>query len=977
MKKTLFLAVILIMLSILSLHSQTLKDLKKLTKSKTVKTIVDKTDNFFIPGIKSTYDISGKYINKKYEELWKETLIRFSQSYNVTDFNYAVSYGDNSTPYESKGNIKQAKSFAYYLADPTNTRQMPPEVKAQNFNYTGEILYATSSYKSSEKNFLKALEIYEKNNLTDSAYAVLTLSNLGLLYHTTGRYALAQEYTLKALHKRENSQNKIGYAASLNNLAVLYKDMGLYTDAEDYIIKAEDFLKKTGKEQTPEFAVVENNRAMIYSVIGKYKDAEKLLKNALKIASKEIREKSPNYVRMKINLAMLYQETKRFSEAEKIYLESIKIKKRRLGTKHPDYAVFLENTASLYMQMKQYDKVESLLTEAVGIFKDQFGKEHPSYAKSIFELALFYQTQDKIYEAEPLYEEALAIQQKKLGEHHPALTETKEHLAILYWQKNELKKAADTYHKSLSEYIYQINKFFPAMNEYEKTKFREKIHPKFVRYFNFAIFSCKDIPQVKADLYNFHVATKGLLLNSSRKVKSLILNSGDEKLITEYTNWQDTKNYLAKLYTYTDDELAEKGIDIDSVEQVVLNLEKNLSKESSVFKKSNSDVNPDYKQIASTLKLNEAAMEIIRLRNYNYLYPDDNITYIAAVLKNNGELPDIVFNTGGVKMETEYAEEYSASIHSGKEMSKFYDIYWKNIAPLTNGVKKIYASVDGVYNRVNINTIQLPSGNFLFDEKDIRFVTNTKDLLNKKTHGINSENAVLVGFPDYKDDLPDNLAQLPPLPGTKKEVELIKSLLKEKSWTVKEYTGTSAKEEVIKSVNSPYVLHLATHGYFIEENTVSADDSRSFGIEQMRAYQNPLLRSGLLFAGADKAILNLNTVDNKDKDDGILNAFEAMVLNLDETELVILSACQTGLGEIKNGEGVYGLQRSFQMAGASSVITSLWEVSDEGTQDLMSAFYKYWLKSGNKHDAFRKARAEIKEKYKYPFYWGAFVLVGN
>jgi len=102
-----------------------------------------------------------------------------------------------------------------------------------------------------------------------------------------------------------------------------------------------------------------------------------------------------------------------------------------------------------------------------------------------------------------------------------------------------------------------------------------------------------------------------------------------------------------------------------------------------------------------------------------------------------------------------------------------------------------------------------------------------------------------------------------------------------------------------------------------------------------------------------------------------------MVLNLDKTELVVLSACQTGLGEIKNGEGVYGLQRSFQMAGAASVITSLWEVSDEGTQDLMSAFYKYWLQSGNKHDAFRKARAEIKEKYKYPFYWGAFVLVGN
>ena len=137
------------------------------------------------------------------------------------------------------------------------------------------------------------------------------------------------------------------------------------------------------------------------------------------------------------------------------------------------------------------------------------------------------------------------------------------------------------------------------------------------------------------------------------------------------------------------------------------------------------------------------------------------------------------------------------------------------------------------------------------------------------------------------------------------------------------------------------------------------------------------MRAGLLLAGADKTVRQMNTKDNNDTEDGILNAYEAMILELDKTELVILSACQTGLGEIKNGEGVYGLQRAFQIAGASSIITSLWEVSDAGTQDLMSNFYNFWLKSENKHEAFRKAQLFIKEKYKYPFYWGAFVLVGK
>lgn len=963
---------------------QNWKDLKKITKSKTVKKItekskdvINKTEDIFTPKFKSTYDISQKYISEKYEKLWKETLIKFSQSYNVTDFNYAVSYGNNSTPYESKNNIKQAKSFAYYLANPTNTEEMPPKVKGQNYNYTGEIMYVSSNYKSSEKFFLKALNLYQKNRLTDSTFAILTISNLGLLYHTTGRYALAKEYTLKALKMREKSSDKTGYAASLNNLSVLYKDMGLYTDAEELIIHAENFLKKTNKDKTIKYAVVLNNHAMIYVMTGKFKESENLMKKALSIANEEIREKSPSYIRMKVNLALLYQLTKRYKEAEKIYLDAIKVKKKRMGTKHPDYAVLLSNTASLYQQIGRYDKVESLLKEAAEIFENQFGKEHPSYAKSIYELGLFYQLQNRTSEAEALYKEALTIQQKQLGEHHPALTETEEHLAILYWQKGELVQAAKMYHKALNEYIYQINTFFPAMNEYEKTKFWETIHPKFIRYYNFALDAYKEIPEITGILYNFHIATKGLLLNSSRKVKYQILHSGNSSLINEFNQWQDTKNYLAKLYTYTDDELKEKKIDIDSFETVVLNLEKDLTKKSSVFKGSNTNKSINYNQIASRLKPNEAAMEIIRLNRYNYLIPDkEKIAYIALVLKNNGKVPEIAINENGIKMETSDIEEYHKNIHSGKAMTNFNDYYWNFISPLTSGAKRIYASIDGIYNQVNINTVQLPSGKFLFDEKDIRFVTNTKDLLYDKLNP-KTKRAFLLGFPDYRLDLPDNLAQLPPLPGTQKEVEMIKSLLKKNYWTVNEYTKKTAKEEVVKHANNPYILHLATHGYFIKENTISADDTRSFGIEQVRAYKNPLLRSGLLFAGADKTILNLNTTDNKDKDDGILNAFEAMVLNLDKTELVVLSACQTGLGKIKNGEGVYGLQRSFQMAGAKSVITSLWEVSDKGTQDLMSAFYKYWLQSGNKHNAFRKARADIKEKYKYPFYWGAFILTGK
>ncbi|NPA44165.1 MAG: CHAT domain-containing protein [Chlorobi bacterium] len=970
--------IIVFFISIGNINSQSWKKLIQDNVNQKVKDRTSKIIDDISPNLTKHLGDSEKYVAKKFKKHWTETLTKFAESYDVTDFNYAISFGDNSTPYEAKENGKQARSFAYYLADPKSITDAPPKIKAQNYNYTGEILYVSHNYKSSEKSFLKAYKIYEENGLLDSAFASLTLSNLGLLYHTTGRYSLAEEFSKKALKKREATEEKTGYAASLNNIAVLYKDMGLYTEAEEYIIKAENHLKSKNEINSVKYAIVLNNRAMIYQMTGKYKDAEKLMKQSIKIASENIKEKSSTYVRLKVNLAQLYQLTHRYDEAEKIYLDALETQKIRMGKSSPDYAVLLRNTASLYQQMRRFDKVEDLLKDAVAIYKKQFGEEHPSYAQSIYELGVFYQSQNKLNSAEPLFAKALNIQKSKLGEHHPNIAKTLENTAILYWQKEDYNKSAEIFREAMNEYIYQINTFFPAMNDYEKTKFWDKIQPKFIRFYNFAVEAQNSVSEITEDVYNFHIATKALLLNSSRKVRNRILNSGDKTLIANYNNWQDTKNWLAKLYTYSSEELKEENINIDSLENVVKNLEKEITKKSEAFKDANEQRNIYYKDIAKNLKPNEAAIEIIRINSFSYLFPKKEIHYIALLVRNDNSIPKMTFMKEGDEMETTWSDEYQATVHSGKSMKPFYNYYWKNIAELTNSSdKKLYTSIDGIYNQVNINTVELPSGRHLLDSKDVQFVTNTKDILNFKNKKSNSHSAFLLAYPDYQLDLPDNLAKLSPLPGTKKEVETIENLLKTKSYKVKSVFGKDATEEVLKAVKNPYILHIATHGYFLENTTDNAEDTRAFGIEPMKAYENPLLRSGLLLAGADRAINEMNTKENKAKDDGILNAFEAMILDLDNTDLVILSACQTGLGEIKNGEGVYGLQRSFQIAGASSVITSLWEVSDEGTQDLMSSFYKHWLQSGNKHDAFRKAQLEIKEKYKYPFYWGAFVLVGE
>ena len=213
------------------------------------------------------------------------------------------------------------------------------------------------------------------------------------------------------------------------------------------------------------------------------------------------------------------------------------------------------------------------------------------------------------------------------------------------------------------------------------------------------------------------------------------------------------------------------------------------------------------------------------------------------------------------------------------------------------------------------------------------------------------------------------------MPGTEREVMGIDSLLLARNWRPVLHLGDAALEEALKAVQNPRVLHIATHGFFqadIERDRAGA----SLRSDASPPYQ-PLLRSGVLLAGAARTIEGKGASPaDRGLDDGILTAYEAMNMNLDRTELVVLSACETGLGQIRNGEGVYGLQRSFQVAGARYVLMSLWKVDDRATQMLMQQLYLEWIARGDVREAFRAAEQRLRAVFSQPYYWGAFVMIG-
>jgi CHAT domain-containing protein len=471
------------------------------------------------------------------------------------------------------------------------------------------------------------------------------------------------------------------------------------------------------------------------------------------------------------------------------------------------------------------------------------------------------------------------------------------------------------------------------------------------------------------DLYDYQIATKALLLNSTNKVKHVILASKNASLIKDYVTWLDQKETLARLYSYSKDELKIQKINLDSLEQAANAMEKTLSTRSADFSSSYATKKLSYKQIKILLTDTEAVVEIIHVKRFDQNFTKDS-KYAALVLTKASEVPKLVLLENGQQLDTRYSKFYRNAIQQRIADEYSYDQYWAPIEPELKGKKLVYISPDGTFNQLNLNTLKKPDADYVINRYDLVMIGNSKDLiaLKSKKAKVLKKNATLIGFPDYG---PGEIAVLP---GTKVEIDGISRLLKASGYQVKQFTQKVATEANLKSVKAPTLMHIATHGYFLQDVDEAGN---AFGISMENANDNPLLRSGLMLAGAGTTVSGTRMPNLESNDNGILTAYEAMNLNLEGTDLVVISACETGLGDIKAGEGVYGLQRAFLVAGADALIMSLWKVDDAATQQLMSNFYSNWLRLGNKQKAFKQAQLQLMTKYKDPYYWGAFVMMGQ
>jgi len=895
-------------------------------------------------------------------------LVKWKDKLDSTDFQYAVLVSDNagfSASKDAKDVFSQVLMGGSLYYKNSKGDAITDEDSARIDLEMGQIAYAARGYNLADKSFQRARVLFEKENLTGDFAYLKTITSQGLLYATMGRFTQAEEFTVKSLElgKKKFGDKGVGMATAYNNYGVLRVNLAQYSEAENDLENTLDLLKANNYTGTMPYAIVLNNKGMLLQTVGRYDEAEKLIREAITVADK-VDAKSRNGVKFQSNLALLYQQMGKYPEAETIYLGM----EKKLGKSNIDYASMLGNQAALYMVMGKEDKVEDLLKKAAGIYKSNLGEESPGYAKAASDLGNFYRYKERYTEAEPLLTRALVVREAALGKNHPLYVQSQEDMAILSWKTKLWDKAFMTYREVMDKSLAFINTYFPPMSEAEKTKYWDVLSPRFQRFYNFALEAQQQNPHVVEALYDYHIATKALLLNSTNKVKQSILASKDAVLIKDYNTWLDQKETLARLYAYSKQELSEQKINLDSIQRTANAMERKLSERSAAFSAGYAVQKIDNSQISSLLTDTEAVVEIVRVRQYTQKFTDE-ARYVAMIMTRGKEHPTVVTLDNGQQLETRYSKYYRNAIQQRMADEYSYDQYWSRLDSHLAGKKLVYFSPDGVYSQLNINTFKKPGGDYVLNRYDVVILGNSKDLAaikKKKTH-VAKKNATLVGFPDY------GTGDIAPLPGTKVELDAVAKSLKAAAYQVTQYMQKTATEANLKAVKGPALVHIATHGYFLKDVD---HGGTAFGVQLESAGDNPLLRSGLMLAGAATTASGKRAPSLESNDNGILTAYEAMNLNLEGTDLVILSACETGLGDVKAGEGVYGLQRAFLVAGADALIMSLWKVDDAATQQLMTGFYTNWLKLGNKQKAFKQAQLQLMTKYKDPYYWGAFVMMG-
>lgn len=880
------------------------------------------------------------------------------------------------------------------------------------------ILYTNMGlYERAEKVFLQSQQIRRKTVGKNHLEYGTTVGQLGLLYFYMGIHSKAMPLYKQALKIKYNQYGKKHpeYANTLLNIGLVHYTVGRYNEAENFLTEALAIYEQTVGKNHRFYANCLQNLAEVYVSIGRFSKASDFYFAAKKTFEKLLGKEHPSFANVLTGLGKLRMSQMKFLSAGNYFYESMLIYEKKLGSNNRNYFTNLLNLRVAYQQLDSVKIVDKY-------FKNLIPKAEELLAEDPLTLASIYQNEaltlyrKKDYrQAEKLLRKGLKLRRNTIGENNQAYTEALGNLAHFYSLTQHTAKAKKRYLQYADHMLKYLREQYPSMSEKDKNALLATNIPFIEDFKDFAARSAAKNMTLFEKLFSFHIMTKGLTLSFSQKMRSLVLDSGDSTMLGIYQQWVAHKEYLAKVYQLPKSTLTKRGLDLEKLAQKNNELETKLAKKYQDFSSQLLLKKVSWQEIQQNLKPDELAIEVIRTVNGLSKGVNYGIVLIAGAKQNTPKhllpRPRFILLKNGYQLDNRYLKYYRQTNKFKRKDKYSYAQYWQPIQEVIAQLmpklpSTIYFSADGCYNQINLKTLQNPKNKqYLIDLYKIHLVSSSKEIIALKQDpqtilDANSQ-AILIGRPLYKipkeqvkvnantstsnkrgdsyygtdrDQQRLGNANFSDLPGTEEEVVQINQLLLNEKWQTTTLIGKEAREQRIKQIFNPDILHIATHGFFIPNVP-----PQKFGLVNYNyslEYHGPMLRSGLILTGVSNP--QDMFVDKEEQvEDGILTAYEATNLRLEDTKLVVLSACETGLGDFRIGEGVYGLQRAFKIAGAQNIVMSLWKVDDQATQELMVSFYKNLLQFNNLRKAFRKAQQQLKKKYPHPHFWGAFVLLGR
>ena len=888
-----------------------------------------------------------------------------------------------------------------------------------NVFYIGLLTICAASYENTfqylkaESIYLQAGELLKKTSGEKSKDFTAFLHNLASLYYKTGQYDKAENFFIRAkeISKSMTGENDTTYATTLNSLAVLYETKGQYEKAEPLFIQSLAIRKKVLGEDHPEYANVLSNLAIYYKDLGQFEKAEPLFTRVLAIRKKTVGENHPDYANGLNNLAACLEDLGQYEKAESLYIKSGNIRKLIFGENHPDYAASLNNLAGLYTVLGEYSKAEPLLIKATAIWKNVLGENHPDYALSLNNLAAFYRKSQTQYpKAEMLYRQAIQLRKKLLGDQHPLYGDSETDLALLYTQMGQYTKAEPLLISGSTIFLQNITNTFSTLSEKEKASYLKNNISTLDVNTSFLYNNPMAVPEVIRNSLNLLLGFKSLALADTRLMLESVRNSKDTAIKRIFDSWLVQKKLLATQYSLSMDK---RIPGIKKIEEETEMLEKELNRRSAVFRKEQSALHISMSAIQQNLAADEAAIEFVRFKLYNKKN-SDSVMYAAYVFGKNDSVPHFVplcaedqlarffTKTGGAmgNIKSVYDSDTTGkNDHRAGTGDNLYALVFKPMLPFLKGIRKINYSPAGLLYRIAFNALPAGDSQLLIDKYELNQYISTRQLALEKEIPERADKSIfLFGDAAFSMDSisivkqkrsDENISSFYSsvvsrgesrdawlsLPGTAAEISNIQALFETHHLRSLSFTQQKATEEQFKSLSgqSPSIIHLATHGFFLADQEKKI--KKGFSIEVQNALQlagDPMLRSGFVLAGVNRVWNGRLPIEGRE--DGIVTAYEISQLDLRNTNLVVLSACETALGDIKGTEGVFGLQRAFKLAGVKNMILSLWKVPDAETAELMKLFYTYYLQGRSIREALGNAQQDLRKKYK-PYYWAAFVLI--